>query len=121
MLVDDHAANFNKTRAHNYHPSDSICVDESMYRWYGIRGNWINANLPQYIVIDRNPENDREIPDAADGVSGIIIQLKLVKTSSGEDPHYPKEHDVFWQGLKVMLNIFQPWVNKQRRVVSAER
>ena len=61
----------------NKHPSDSICVDESMYRWYGIRGNWINANLPQYIVIDRKPENGCGIQNTADGVSGIIMQLKL--------------------------------------------
>ena len=39
ILVDDHIANFNKNRARKYHPSDSICVDESMYRWYGIGGH----------------------------------------------------------------------------------
>ena len=80
--------------------------------WYGIGGHWINASLPQYIEIDRKPENGCEIQNAADGVSDIMMQLKLVKTSSGEDPHYPEEHDGFWQGLKVMLNILQPWVNK---------
>ena len=78
-----------KTVLRNYHPSDSICVDESMYRWYGIGGHYINAGLSQYIAIDRKPENDCEIPNAADGVSGIMMQLKLVKTSSGEDLHYP--------------------------------
>ena len=77
--------------------------------------------MPQYITIDRKPENDCEIPNAADGVSGIMIQLKLVKNFSGEDPHYPEEHDGLLQVLKVMLNLFQPWVNKQRRVFSAER
>ena len=44
-----------------YHPSYCTCVDESMSRWYGIGGHWINASLPQYIVIDRNPENGCEI------------------------------------------------------------
>ena len=67
--------------ARKYHPSDSICVDESMSRWYGIGGQWINAGLLQYIAIDRNPENGCEIQNATDGVSGIIMQLKLVKTS----------------------------------------
>ena len=56
-----------------------------MSRWYGIGGNWINADLPQYILIDRNPENGCEIKNAADRVSGIMMQLKLVKTSSEED------------------------------------
>ena len=32
MPVDDHISNFNKNRARNYHPSDSICVDEFMSR-----------------------------------------------------------------------------------------
>ena len=78
MLVDDNIANFNK----NYHPSDSIVVDESISRWYGIRGHWINSGLPQYISTDRNPENGCEIQNAADGVSSIMIQLKFVKTYS---------------------------------------
>ena len=73
MLVDDHIANFNKKRASNYHPSDSICADESMYRWYGIGGNWINASLSQYIAIDRNSENGCDIQNSADGVSGIMM------------------------------------------------
>ena len=55
MIFDDHVDNFNKNRARIYHPSDSICVDESTSRWYGIGGHWINAGLLQYIAIDRNP------------------------------------------------------------------
>ena len=65
-----------------YHPLDSICVDESMSRWYGIRVNLINSGLPQYIAIDRNLENGCEIQNATDLISSIMMQLKLVKTSS---------------------------------------
>ena len=82
MLVDDHVANFNKKCARNYHPSYSIYVDESMSIWYRIGGHWINSGLPQYISIDRNPKNGFEIQNDADGISGIIMQLKLVKTPS---------------------------------------
>ena len=106
MIVDDHVANFNKKLACNCHPSDSTCVDESMPRWYNIGGHWINACLPQYITIDKNTKNGFEIQNAADKVSGIIIELKLVKTSSGEDLHYPEEHDGLLHGTKLMLNIF---------------
>ena len=106
MLVDDHIANFNKNRARNYHPSDSIYVDESMSRWYGIVGNWINAGLPQYIEIDRNPENGCEIQNAADGVYGIMVQLKLVKTSFEEGLRSPEEHDGLLHGTKILLNMF---------------
>ena len=87
MLVDDHIANFNKNRARNYHPSYSIYVDESMPRWYGIGGHWTNDGFPQYITIDRNPENGCEIHNAADGVSGTMMQLNLVNTSSEEYLH----------------------------------
>ena len=58
--------------------------------WYGIGGHWINAGLPQYISIDINPENGFDIQNAADLVSGIIMQLMLVKTSSEEALHYPE-------------------------------
>ena len=97
-----------KKIACNYHPSDSIFVDESMYRWYEIGGHSINAGLPQYIAIDRNTENSCEIQNVDDGVSGIMMQLKLVKTSSKEDLHYPEEHDVLLHGTKLMINILQP-------------
>ena len=88
MLVNDHVSNFNKNRARDYHPSYSICVDESMFRWYGIVGHQINVGLPQYIEIDRKPENGCEIQNADDVVSGIMVKLKLVKNSSEEDLHY---------------------------------
>ena len=58
-----------------------------MYRWYGIGGHWINPVFPQYISIDRKPENGCEIQNAADGVSGIMMPLKLVKTPSEEALH----------------------------------
>ena len=61
MLVDDHVSNFNKKNVCNYHPSYSRFVDESMSRWCGIVGHWINASLPQYISIYRKPENGCEI------------------------------------------------------------
>ena len=48
------------------------------------------------------------------------MQLKLVKTSSEEDLHYPEERDGLFHGTKVMLNIFQPWVNKKSCVVSSD-
>ena len=121
MLVDDHVANFNKNCAHNYHPSYSIYVDESMSRCYGIGGHWINAGLLQYIAIDGNPGNGCEIQNSADGFSGIMVQLKLVKISSEEDIHYTEEYDRLLHGTKVMLNILQRWVNKQRWVVIADR
>ena len=91
-----------------------------MFIWYVIGGHWINAGLTQYILIDRNPENGFDIHNAAGEVSGIIMQLKLVKTSSEEYLHSPEEHYLLLHDTKIMINIFQPWVNKQRHVFSAD-
>jgi hypothetical protein len=56
-----------------------ICVDESMRCWYGQGGHWINHGLPQYVAIDRKPENGCEIQNAACGMSRVMLQVKLVK------------------------------------------
>ena len=120
MLVDDHVSNL-KTFDCNYHPLYSSCVYESIFIWYGIGGPWINAGLPQHIKIDRNPENGYDIHNAADEFSGINIQLNLVQTSSEEDLYSTEEHDGFLHGTKVMINLLQPWVNKPRHIVSADR
>jgi hypothetical protein len=79
MLIDDFVSNFNSHREKYYKPSHIICVDESISRWYGLGGSWINSGLPMYVAQDRKPENGCEIQNAADGVSGIMMQLKLVK------------------------------------------
>ena len=70
---------FNKHRANNVLPSEWICVDESISKWYGLGGHWINIGLPMYIAIDRKPENGCEVQNAACGVSGVMLQLLLVK------------------------------------------
>ena len=44
-LVDDFVKVINDHRKDFVHPSDLICVDESMSRWYGPGGDWINVGL----------------------------------------------------------------------------
>ena len=72
-LVDDFVKTFNEHRVENFFPSDEICVDESMPRWYGQGGHWINHGLPMYVAIDRKPENGCEIQNASCGCSGVMI------------------------------------------------
>mmetsp|Transcript_19195 Transcript_19195/g.28948 ORF Transcript_19195/g.28948 Transcript_19195/m.28948 type:complete len:98 (-) Transcript_19195:226-519(-) len=48
--VDDFVEAFNKYRQSNYHPSDWICVDKSISRWYGLGGHWINIGLSLYVL-----------------------------------------------------------------------
>ena len=80
-LVEDFVTNFNEHRWSYFSPGWLICVDESMSRWYGLGGHWINMGLPMYVSIDRKPEDGLEIQNAACANSGIMYQLKLVKTA----------------------------------------
>ena len=57
----------------NFFLSEWICVDESMSRWYGLGGSWINIGLPMYVSIDRKPESGCEIQNAACGISGVML------------------------------------------------
>jgi Transposase IS4 len=80
-LVDGFVDRINKHRANFMHPSWLVCVDESISRWYGLGGHWINIGLPMYVAIDRKPEDGLEIQDSCCAKSGILLQLKLVKTA----------------------------------------
>ena len=115
-LVDDFVKNFNEHRAQNFFPSDEICVDESMSRWYGQGGHWINHGLPMYVAIDRKPENGCEIQNAACGRSGVIIRLKIVKTAEEENASAVKEDDGNNHGTNVLKFLVEPWVRTDRCV-----
>ena len=80
MRVDGFVKRFNDYRQDFYSPSEKNCVDESISRWYGEGGHWINIGLPMYVAIDRKPENDCEIQNAAAGNIGIMLRLRLVTT-----------------------------------------
>ena len=84
MLVADFVTNINDHRKKYFSPSFIICVDESMSRWYGLRGHWINMGLPMYVAFDWKPEDGCEIQNACCGKSGIMMQLRLVRTAAGE-------------------------------------
>ena len=57
MLVEQFVQNFNMHRAKRFFPGEVLCADESISRWYGLGGQWINAGLPQYVALDRKPHN----------------------------------------------------------------
>jgi Transposase IS4 len=81
LLVEDFVKNFNDHRASFFSPGWQVCVDESMSRWYGLGGHWINIGLPMYVAMDRKPEDGLEIQNACCAQSGIMLQIKLVKTA----------------------------------------
>ena len=85
LLVDDMVEIFNSHREDSFIPSEWICVDESISRWYGLGVGWINIGLPMYIAIDRKPDKGCEIQNSACSESGVMLRLLLVK--SEEDSH----------------------------------
>ena len=83
-LVEDFLDNFNNHRKKHWTASNVICVDESISRWYGLGGSWINKSLPHYVAMDRKTEHGCEIQNACDGMCGVMMRLKLVKTAEQE-------------------------------------
>ena len=82
LLVEDFVHNFNEHREQFFNPSWGLCADESISRWYGLGGHWINMGLPMYVSMDRKPEDGLEIQDICCAKSGIMCRLKLVKTAA---------------------------------------
>ena len=118
-LVDDFIQNFNQHRASHFQPCERICVDESMIRWYGLGGHWINIGLPQYVAIDRKPENGCEIQNSACGGSGIFCRLKLVKTAEEDELNHEEDDDttlLMNHGTAVLRELVEPWAHSQRVV-----
>jgi hypothetical protein len=81
LLIEDFVKNYNEHRRQFFHPGWLVCVDESMSRWYGLGGHWINIGLPMYVAMERKPEDGMEIQNACCAISGIMYQLKIVKTA----------------------------------------
>ena len=119
-LVDDFVKYFNEYRADYFNPSDLICaVDESMSRWYGQGGHWINHGLPQYVAIDRKPENGCKIQNAACGRSGVMLRLKLVKgvdLSGEDDDGIEGNENSLLHGTNVLKQVVSPWFGSNRIV-----
>ena len=114
MLIDDMVEIFNKHREENFSPSEWICVDESMSRWYGLGGNWINIGLPMYVSIDRKPESGCEIQNAACGVSGVMLRLLLVKSEEDSDLSTLEREDGIPHGTHILKYLTLPWANSRR-------
>jgi len=120
MLVNDFVENINEHRRFYLSPADLICVDESISRWYGQGGNWINHGLPMYVAIDRKPENGCEIQNAACGRSGIMLNLRIVKTAAEDATNLHEQDgndsDDLPHGGVILKKLVLPWAQSDRIV-----
>ena len=69
-----------------------------------------------YIAMDRKPENGCKVQDSCNGETGIMLQLKLVKTKIEEEDRIvdEKERDSdtkISKGTQVVLKLVEPWTN----------
>lgn len=115
-LVDDFINAFNLHRQEKFSPSHLICVDESISRWYGLGGSWINEGLPCYVAIDQKPENSCEIQNAACGVSGVMLQLKVVKNKENDYMDNSNDREKLLHGCKILKKLVEPWWHSNRIV-----
>lgn len=75
--------------------SEFICVDESVSRFYGLGGDWIDTGLLRYVVLDRKPAKGCEIRTAACGKIGMMIRLEIVKSSTESENLHLKMNSMF--------------------------
>ena len=79
----------------------------------------INHGLPQYVAIDRKPENGCEIQNAACGRSGVMLRLKLVKgvnLPGSEDEVFGSNEESLLHGTNVLKHVVSPWFGSNRIV-----
>lgn len=116
LLVDDFVMNFNEHRAANFIPGSTICVDESISRWYGLGGSWINIGLPHYVAIDRKPESGCEIQNSACGASGVMLRLKIVKQADDDGQDDDGGTSELGHGTRIAKFLVEPWARSDRIV-----
>jgi hypothetical protein len=113
MLIEDFVKAINEHRAVYLLVSDRICVDESFSRWYGQGGFWINIGLPMYVSYERKPDDGCELWTCCDGRNGIMIQIKIVKSSAELEAERERDNveddGNLNHGTQVLLELISPW------------
>ena len=95
-------------------PSEYICVDESISRWYGLGGEWTDLGLPHYVKLDRKPESGCELKTACCGKSGLLLALEITK--SAEQTAQRSYEDTMQHGTATVLRLVEPWFHTNRLV-----
>jgi hypothetical protein len=128
MLVDSFVANINKYRSRLFYPSKHLKADETITRWYGVGGVFVDAGLPMYLVLERKLDNGSKIQNLADIASRIMLRLKVVKstneekaiataTATGTDNDDDAANEG-GKGTQVILELTEPWHHSDRLVTT---
>jgi hypothetical protein len=133
MLVDDFIDNINEYRLRMFDPGNHLEADETVIRWYGVEGAFINAGLPMCLALKRKPDNGGKIQNLANVASGIMLHLKVVKsakeekaistnaTATNEDKDDSNDNaaDKGGKVTRVLLELMEPW-HHSGRVITAD-
>ena len=109
-LVEYFVTNFNESHIHLFSPLDIICDDESIPRCYGQGGHFINLDFPMYVVMDSNLENGVGINNAAYDRLGIMMCLRIFKSTRNEADQEDDEDNIP-HGTKVLKELALPLDN----------
>ena len=91
-------------------------MDESISRWYGTGGGWINIGIPVYIAIDCKPKTGCEIHNSAFGKIGVMLRLLIVKSTEELDLHTLENDECIEHGNKILKYLCLPLANTRRGV-----
>jgi len=129
MLVNDFVDNINEYHARTFVPGGHLEADESMIRWNGVRGSYVDSGIPHYAAIERKPDNGGEIQNLADVASEIMLRLKIVKSTAeeeaiaaaaaaDEDDDEDVATDKGGKGTRVLSELVAPWRDSGRLVTA---
>ena len=116
-LVDDFVKNFNEHRAQIFFHQMRFALTSPCPGGMGKAA--IGSTMAcqcMLLTIDRKPENGCEIQNTACGRSGVMIQLKVVKTAEEENASAVTDEDGNNHGTNVLKFLVEPWVRTDRCV-----
>ena len=111
-LFNDFVAAFSDHRYRNVTPSDHLCVDETMIRFYGLGDDWIEIGPPHFVSIEHKPEDGCEVQNLAWPESGIMLRIGIVTGATD------KKEKAFERSCNhrtaVLKRLVRPWVYSDR-------
>jgi len=108
-LVNDFVTAIRQRRAAHVTPADTLCVEESISKWYCQGGDRISVGIPMYVAIECKSENGCEIQNVACGRSGILLRLKIVTTAVDQAANLSDAERGLLHGTAVMQRLVAPW------------
>jgi len=83
-LINDFTSNVSAHQEAHATTGETICVDASLTKRYGLGMSWSSIGLRMIFAIDHLPENGCEIQNVASGRRGIMMRLDIVTTAADQ-------------------------------------